>query len=54
MKVTIEWVADESAYIVRQSGQFIGDFEELLPAAEFSLDVANHAGMLVEIIAVER
>lgn len=54
MNITIEWVDEENAYIVYQDGEFIGDFAELLPAAEFALAVSNALGAVgVEIVAVE-
>ncbi len=55
MSITIEWTDEEGAYIVRHDGEFIGDFEELLPAAEFALAVAANAdapGPMVELLAV--
>ena len=52
MNVTIEWVEKEGAYIVNQNGEFIGDYADLLPAAEFALAVAGNSGTYVELIAV--
>ena len=53
MNITIEWVNEDGAYIVRQDGEFIGDFEELLPAAEFGLAVVHgYAGARVELVSV--
>ena len=53
MNITIEWVEEEGAYIVRQDSEFIGDFTDLLPAAEFALAVAHgFAGAIVELVAV--
>ena len=50
--VTVEWVNEEGAYIVRQNSEFIGDFTELVPACEYALAVAGNFNTYVEIIAV--
>jgi len=53
MSITVEWMPDEGAYIVRQDSEFIGDFVDLLPACEFALAVSHgFAGSYVEIVAV--
>lgn len=54
MTITIEWMNDEGAYIVRQDDQFIGDFPELLAAAEFALAVADNSGDTVELVAIQQ
>ncbi len=51
--ITIEWIDDEGAYIVRSDGEFIGDFHALDMAAVFALGCAEHSGQLVVLIAVE-
>ncbi len=50
--ITVEWVDEEGAYIVRQDDEFIGDFEEILPAARFALEVAEANGERVVLIGV--
>ncbi|KKN24589.1 hypothetical protein LCGC14_0893430 [marine sediment metagenome] len=54
MNVSIEWIEEESAYTVRQNGEFIGDYENLQPAAEFALAVAANAGVDVVLISVNQ
>ncbi len=51
--ITITWESDEGAYIVRQSGEFIGDFVSLEEAGSFAVDVAGNAGTYVELISVQ-
>jgi hypothetical protein len=50
--ITIEWLADEEAYIVKMDGAFIGDFYDLHDAAVYALECAEHSGQLVVLIAV--
>ena len=54
MGITIEWIEEERGYTVRQDGEFIGDYEDLQPAAEFALAVAANAGMDVVLISVNQ
>ncbi len=55
MNITIEWTDDDGAYIVRQDGEFIGDFQSLEKAATFALAVCalNLECSGVELIAVK-
>ncbi len=53
MDITIEWIEDNAGYDVRQNGEFIGDFFDLVSAAAYALAVSENTGGNVIIIGVE-
>ncbi len=52
-QITIEWIEDDYAYIVRQGGEFIGDFMLLLPACSWALAVSGNTGGDVVVLSVK-
>lgn len=51
--ITVGWVVDEGAWIVKQDGEFIGDYETLEEAGQFALAVADNDGTQVALLQPE-
>jgi len=51
--ITVEWRDYESAYIVEQDEEFIGDFEDILKALRFAVEVGDNTADHVSVIQVE-